>query len=341
MDIGADEDSITYLYRDEVCQPPRGKNRRSTMFSFRKNRSLVPADSVEPKWQTTDVEDSQNENRPQHCSFQGRDRWIPPAELGSRLSPIRPLTERETVRNSPDKETQYLPEQKKQIFSLQTINSTSNSENNSVNASHIASSERTQGMKKISSPSLEPIGGRTPLNAIPYSPLDKEGILPSSSLPLSPAQHVALQSKQKAQIDALSVDIANLRAILQSKEESYLRAERESTKLKQRETELEHSLQMASEEIQALQFSIAIMEQRILELEDGAAVARIEKNEALAHRTKKYKSAINKINKEKTDYEARANAMIMQLNEQMASLQTVAMERMEVRKQLQCNISII
>lgn len=48
------------------------------------------------------------------------------------------------------------------------------------------------------------------------------------------------------------------------------------------------------------------------------------------NRSRKHKSEIMKLQKEKIEYERRAAAMIQQVNEQMASLQSMAMSRIEV-----------
>lgn len=144
-----------------------------------------------------------------------------------------------------------------------------------------------------------------------------------------PDCNIAHLARRKIKADELSADVANLKATLSSKEDELQAAQYDIAKYLDRERQLQNTNAMAMEEIAALQFTVSILEQKVVELEEGASVAQIEKNEALAYKAKKYKAAINKVNREKGEYEARANAVIQQMNEQMSSLQTVAMERIE------------
>jgi hypothetical protein len=131
----------------------------------------------------------------------------------------------------------------------------------------------------------------------------------------SPSQFAAMAARQKAHIQSLQAEATAREQMLQA--------------LRTRDQERETVCAMMREEMEALRFVIAVQEQKVTELEDSAALARIDKNEALSHRSKKYKAALSKVSKERSEYEARANAVIQQMNEQMASLQTLAMERIE------------
>lgn len=102
--------------------------------------------------------------------------------------------------------------------------------------------------------------------------------------------------------------------------------------IKMREQRQQHLsiITMSREETESMRFLNAIQELKIEELTSSLSLNAIEKQEALTQRSKKYKQALNKLKQEKEAYEQRANGVIMQLNEQMASLQTVAMERITV-----------
>jgi hypothetical protein len=91
-----------------------------------------------------------------------------------------------------------------------------------------------------------------------------------------------------------------------------------------------NTLAMASEEISQLQFTAAIQEQKISQLETLSTRLRIEQEETSAARNKKHKSEMHKLMREKVEYEERANEMIKQMNEQMSTLQAMAMNRIEV-----------
>ena len=57
---------------------------------------------------------------------------------------------------------------------------------------------------------------------------------------------------------------------------------------------------------------------------------RLNQNEQLASKTKKYKSEIKRMEIEKASYEERATSMCAQMTAQMTLLQTTAMKRIEV-----------
>lgn len=87
---------------------------------------------------------------------------------------------------------------------------------------------------------------------------------------------------------------------------------------------------MAKEEIQMLNFVNSLQEIKIGELEDSISQDRMNHMESSGNKTRKHKSEIQKLQKEKTEYEERANGMILEMNEQMTKLQTMAMSRIEV-----------
>lgn len=87
---------------------------------------------------------------------------------------------------------------------------------------------------------------------------------------------------------------------------------------------------MSNEEIQELRFVCSIQEQKIEQLENESSKNRIEQQETLTGRSKKYKSEISRLQKEKVEYEERANAMVHQMTDQMSKLQQMAMTRIEI-----------
>jgi len=83
-------------------------------------------------------------------------------------------------------------------------------------------------------------------------------------------------------------------------------------------------------EIQAQQFLNSILEQKVEELECQISSDRLNRNESLSNKTRKYKQEIEKLTSERKLYEERANAMCLQMTEQMTLLQSTAMVRIEV-----------
>jgi hypothetical protein len=87
---------------------------------------------------------------------------------------------------------------------------------------------------------------------------------------------------------------------------------------------------MAVEEHQALTFIVEVQQLRIKETEILASNNRIKHNESLSEKTKKHKNEIKRLAKERAEYESKADALINQLNDQMNSLQAMAMDRIGV-----------
>ena len=88
-------------------------------------------------------------------------------------------------------------------------------------------------------------------------------------------------------------------------------------------------LQMATEEINSLNFLNSIQQQKLDELEQYISKDRLDQNENMANKAKKHKQELKKIMQEKQEYEERANIMIQQMTEQMTMLQTMAMGRID------------
>ena len=84
---------------------------------------------------------------------------------------------------------------------------------------------------------------------------------------------------------------------------------------------------LSEEEIQALTFLNSVLEQHEEQLSNQISMDRFTVNEQMAGKLKKHKSEIQKVQAEKAEYEARANAMCTQMGEQMVLLQQTAMAR--------------
>lgn len=95
--------------------------------------------------------------------------------------------------------------------------------------------------------------------------------------------------------------------------------------------ELSNQISMSKEEVATMHFLNAIQEQKILELENFISSNHIKNHESAANKHRKHKTEIVKLQKEKLEYEERANAMIQQMTQQMSDLQDMAMTRIEVR----------
>lgn len=89
----------------------------------------------------------------------------------------------------------------------------------------------------------------------------------------------------------------------------------------------------AWEEVNAINFVNSIMDQKLTEVESELSANRMDSNEANREKLQKYKSKIKKMQKDKQEYEAGADAMIKQLTEQMTTLQSMAMKRIETLEQ--------
>jgi len=83
-------------------------------------------------------------------------------------------------------------------------------------------------------------------------------------------------------------------------------------------------------EIERQSFLNSVLEQKINELSHQISMDRLNSNELLSSKRKKFREDLEKLTKEKIMYEERANAMCAQMTEQMALLQTTAMGRIEV-----------
>lgn len=92
----------------------------------------------------------------------------------------------------------------------------------------------------------------------------------------------------------------------------------------------EARLAMAVEDHEALNFVIAVQNLKIRELEVSISNSRLQHNETLSEKHRKHKSELRRLNRERIEYEARAESMIAQMTEQMNALQTMAMARIEV-----------
>ena len=87
---------------------------------------------------------------------------------------------------------------------------------------------------------------------------------------------------------------------------------------------------LAGQDVESMMFLSSVNEQRVQELEYSIARDKLNQNEANGKRSRRYQEDYERLEAEKSAYEERANAMIMQLQAQMMSLQESAMQRIEV-----------
>lgn len=132
-------------------------------------------------------------------------------------------------------------------------------------------------------------------------------------------------------VSPISQEKRQLKKLLNAKDKSLLLLHTELDILKESYNELLNANKMAKEEVDEKDFLISLLEQKISELEDKISEDTLEHNEELSDIHRKNKSSIHKLNKEKKEYEVRANNMINELTQQMSQLQTMAMGRIEVR----------
>jgi hypothetical protein len=100
--------------------------------------------------------------------------------------------------------------------------------------------------------------------------------------------------------------------------------------LRSKDKENENRLQMAIEEQQACDYLLEVQNLKIREFEVAISNSRLSLNEAVSEKNRKHKAEIKRIRRERSDYESQTNQLIAQLNEQMATMQTMAMSRIEV-----------
>jgi hypothetical protein len=87
---------------------------------------------------------------------------------------------------------------------------------------------------------------------------------------------------------------------------------------------------VAMQEVISVGFLNDVLEQKNLELDCKISSERMTVNENASDKSRKHKQEIEKLKKEKNSMATRTDEMILQLNEQMAQLQTFAMDRIAV-----------
>lgn len=88
--------------------------------------------------------------------------------------------------------------------------------------------------------------------------------------------------------------------------------------------------EMYTEDIKVKEFYMAIQDQKIDQLDNEVSTLRMKYHDATG-KLKKYKLSLKQLSKEKEEFESKSNLMVSQLNEQMIQLQTLAVERIQVR----------
>lgn len=131
-----------------------------------------------------------------------------------------------------------------------------------------------------------------------------------------------------------SLEAANEEVKKMKESEEVIRFSNENLKIElkshqEKVQEYEARCDLAREDVEAMAFANSINEQRIGELELLITKSRMNQNEHNNKRNRKYKEEYERLDKDKVEYEQRANAMISQLQTQMCSLQESAMSRIE------------
>ncbi|RYG66932.1 hypothetical protein EON64_08575 [archaeon] len=285
------------------CPPPRSKSRRSTMFAFRKNRTLVVSRSPEsfiPDTDGSSENSSPNENM---------------LNQNSSLSPDKTSSHRKPMYTPSPPSSSVLFSHRSPVNEgsmLKLSSPTSSDHTDTAPSSRLTAQQRPQ--VKL----LSPISSLTPPKAeiVNGGKLSIESSV--SDLPLL----VCPPSTTGASSDGSSSNAA-----LQEKDALIARLKRKVIRMREQRQQHLDMVVMSREETESVRFLNAIQELKIEELTSSLSLNAIEKQEALTQRNKKYKQALSKLKQEKEAYEQRANGVIAQLNEQMTSLQTVAMER--------------
>lgn len=105
--------------------------------------------------------------------------------------------------------------------------------------------------------------------------------------------------------------------------------ELECQALRTKVVEQENRIRMAVEEHHALNFVIEVQSQKIREYEVAISNSRLRQNEVISEKARKHKNEVRRLTKERVEYESQANTLIQQMTEQMNSLQTMAMARID------------
>jgi hypothetical protein len=199
--------------------------------------------------------------------------------------------------------------------------------------------------------SLIPIFSPTPSERQPTGVLTASGSRSSKSRRISKeiTEVLASRASSSGRKSTTDRDPLGLREISQSKEIAELKekvavleAQNKSYEttiggLQSTLTEQETLNAALRDEISAVCFFTQVQGQKIEEQESLLMTSKMDYQEEVSAKNRKYKTMIKKMQAEKASYENGANAIIKQLNEQMAELQKVALTRIQVR----CRPSIV
>eukprot|EP01031_Cornospumella_fuschlensis_P030587 gene30587-36960_t len=283
------------------CPPPKSKNRRSTMFSFRKNRTLVVSRSPESFTQDS-LENAPNDENVRNLSIS--------------LSPEKAVVSKPMFIPSPP--------------------------SSSISFQHRSPANDCTSLRQLSPvsvdadlPSSRPFAQRPAVKLLsPISSLTppKAEILSGGrcKLPVENSTSELPACGSSPAVVVSSKDASSGNTAVQEKDALITRLKRKVIKMREQRNHHLDMILMCREETESVRFLNAIQELKIEELTSSLSLNTIEKQEALTQRSKKYKQALSKLKQEKDAYEQRANGVIAQLHEQMASLQTMAMERIAV-----------
>jgi len=137
-------------------------------------------------------------------------------------------------------------------------------------------------------------------------------------------------TKLEKSIENLKVDVKQLTTEISILKREKIILEVKNHSLEEQKKDIECRACAIYQEMERQTFLNSVLEQKNDELNYQISLDRLNNNENLVEKRKKFKEEIDKLNKEKLMYEERANAMCIQMTEQMTLLQSTAMKRIEV-----------
>ncbi len=146
------------------------------------------------------------------------------------------------------------------------------------------------------------------------------GNLSATWSPTLQKTHITLQSK--LEYDRMKQELVEKEKIIRQQKDFIEQLIQEKKLVAEREN-------MFTEDIQVKEFFISLQEQKISELEEESTSRRLQYLDTVS-KVKKYKANIKKLEYEKQSFENKSKNMMNQLNEQMAQLQSFALERIQV-----------
>ena len=134
----------------------------------------------------------------------------------------------------------------------------------------------------------------------------------------------------KNSLESATAEIEKLRSELNSITKEKMILDVKIHSVEDQRNDFEARAKVLYEEVQSQTFLNSVLEQKNEELQCQISSDRLDRNEQIQSKTKKFKAEIERLKEEKRLYEDRADEMCKEMGEQMSLLQNTAMARIEV-----------